>query len=266
MLTHALVVARKELVDHCRDSRSIVSALLYSLMGPAVLLLIMLARGAGASAAQEGQPWHVMAAVFALMAAFTGAMGPAMDMIAGERERRTLLPLVLSSPSRRAVIVGKWIAASAFAAAGLATNLLGFVVVFALASKPAALVPWLLAAPALVSLALLAAALETLVATCCRSTKEANTYLSLLVFITMGVAMWLAFRPDAGEAWLRVTPLAGHQDVLTLAFGGISPPAVQVVLVAVQSSLLAAATAASTLLVLAAAWTFFEREEMIYGG
>jgi ABC-type Na+ efflux pump permease subunit len=108
MLTHALVIARKELVDHLRDARSIVSVVLYSLMGPAVVLLAMTAQASGEATVSRGGRWAIMAAVFALMAAFTGAMAPAMDMFAGERERRSLLPLVLSSSSRRVVFVGKW--------------------------------------------------------------------------------------------------------------------------------------------------------------
>jgi sodium transport system permease protein len=261
MLTNALVIARKELVDHFRDTRSILSAALYSLMGPAVVLLALVARASGTVEPGGQERWSVMAAVFALMAAFTGGMAPSMDMIAGERERRTLLPLIISAPSRRAVVVGKWMAASVLAAGGLVTNLLGFVLVFTIVSRPAAL-PWLAAAPALLSLVLLVAALETLVSTLCRSAKEANAYLSILMFTTMGFAMWLAFRPNDPYGWLRVTPVAGHQALLAHAFNGGAPSVVDAAL-ALQ---LAIVTIASTVVVLSAAATLFEREEIAYGG
>jgi sodium transport system permease protein len=261
MLTQALIIARKELVDHLRDRRAIGSSSLHALMGPAVILLALAARGEG-----NGRPWNVMAAVFALMAVFTGAMGPATDMIAGERERHTLLPLIVSTSSRSQVIVGKWMAATMFGMLGLVTNLLGFVGVFWIYSSPPSPRAWLPIVPALLSFALLAGAVETLVSAFCRSSKEANTYLSMLMFLTMGFAMWMAFRPDISSSWVNVMPVAGQQRLLELAFGGETPSSIHSAVITVQSSLLALATVATTVVVLAFTWAVFEREEAAYGG
>ena len=267
MLSQSLIVARKELLDHARDVRSVASAALYALMGPAVVLIVLIARTQQDSGASAGQPWSTMAAVFALMTAFTGAMAVATDLIAGERERRSLLPLLVSSCSRVDLIAGKWLAASVFALGGLFVSVLAFGLVFASAGLPS-LPPLsiLLMAPAFVTLAMLAAAVEILISTTCRNVKEANTYLSMLVFVAMGVAMWLAFRPDAAQGWWRTVPLLGQQRLLELGFSAGASSSWQSALVAIQSVLLTFTTAAFTVLALAVTWSVFRRDEAVYGG
>ena len=79
-----MTVALKELRDHRRDRRSLVSAALYSLMGPIVILLV----AQSPLATTGGAPLLLsMMTVFALVAAFTGGMFIALDATAGERER-----------------------------------------------------------------------------------------------------------------------------------------------------------------------------------
>ena len=49
-----------------------------------------------------------------------------MDSIAGERERRSLLPLLMRPVTMLDVLLGKWLAVAVFSVAGLARNVLGF--------------------------------------------------------------------------------------------------------------------------------------------
>src|ERR1039458_3641612 len=49
-----------------------------------------------------------MMSVFTLVAAFVGGMNVAMDTVAGERERQSLLPLLMNRVRRREIVVGKW--------------------------------------------------------------------------------------------------------------------------------------------------------------
>jgi ABC-type Na+ efflux pump permease subunit len=72
-------------------------------------------------------------------------MNVAMDTVAGERERRSLLPLLLNPVSRRSVVLGKWLAVSFFALAGLIVNVLGFLLGIGmfLVFSPAARQAWL---------------------------------------------------------------------------------------------------------------------------
>ena len=74
-----MTVALKEIRDHRRDRRSLVSAALYSLMGPVVILLVT----QSPAAAKGGAPLLLtMTTVFALVSAFTGGMLLAMDATA----------------------------------------------------------------------------------------------------------------------------------------------------------------------------------------
>src|SRR4051794_2716975 len=118
MPAQCIIVARKELMDHLRDVRSLISAGLYALMGPFVVLIVARAvRGAN-------QPMLAgMMSVFTLVSAFVGGMYVAMDMTAGERERRSLLPLLMNPITRLDLMIGKWLATSVFAVAGLLTTL-----------------------------------------------------------------------------------------------------------------------------------------------
>jgi sodium transport system permease protein len=259
MLKSAWVVAQKELVDHLRDGRALVSTAMYTLMGPLVVGLVVFAIGSAGNGA-GAQIFPVMASVFALVAAFSGSMSMTIDMIAGERERRSLLPLLMNSVSRSEIILGKWLAASVFAVAGLFLNLLAFLAVLAFASarEGSAELVLLSMSPALVALGLGAAALQILVSTMCRNLKEANTYLSMLIFAIMALGMWLAFRPQSAEDWWFLAPIVGQQVLLQLGFATGELPVL-------GSLVLAAVTAASAFLALVYAGKLMKRDAVVYG-
>jgi ABC-type Na+ efflux pump permease subunit len=94
-----ITIARKEVVDGLRDVRSVMASLFYALMGPAVVGLVAMATRANAKPEAESAVLTGMMAIFTLVSAFVGGMNVAMDTVAGERERRSLLPL-LSIQSR----------------------------------------------------------------------------------------------------------------------------------------------------------------------
>ena len=259
MFHRILIVAGQEIISGLRDSRSLVSALLYALMGPGVVFMVSLAsagKGQGSGAVLTG-----MMSVFTLVAAFVGGMSVAMDVVAGERERRSLLPLLLNPISRRELLAGKWLAVSFFCIAGLLINLIGFAAVFtASGSKPrgdaGSLV--LMLAAGLIPLSLLASALELAISTVCRATKEAHTYLSLLVFLPMALGIFVVFFPQAAQAWSRVIPLLGQQwQIETWMKGGAVPVA--------QALMLAMVTGAAITGVLLAAANRLERDDVVYG-
>ena len=211
-----LIVARKEILDHARDGRALISAAFYALMGPIVVLMVSVATGFS----KDGAAMLLsMMSVFALVATFIGGMNVAMESIAGERERRSLLPLLLNPIETLEVIIGKWLAIGFYAVCGLAVNLLGCSAVLAIARLP---MPRTFAVVVfgLVPLALLAAAVELLISTYCRNVKEAHTYLSLVVFVPMGVGMFLVFSPHVLGTWWFLFPIAGQQSLLSLSMRG----------------------------------------------
>jgi sodium transport system permease protein len=249
MLSQPLIVARKEIQDHLRDTRSVISSLFYALMGPMVVGMVSIAmRGQKAS-----EVLFSMMAVFALVAGFVGGMNVAIDAIAGERERRSLLPLLMNPLLRRDVIIGKWLAISLFAVAGLVLNLLGFALVVSF--SPARL---LIVAFTLIPLALFAAALELLISTSCHNIKEAHTYLSLIIFVPMGIGMFLVFFPHMARAWMFL-PVAGQQLLIELVAKGGE-------LSLLSFSLLTLTTLAFAAATLAIAAHLLQRDDVVYGG
>jgi len=227
---------------------------MYALMGPAVISMVSMAVHA------DGVLIGMMS-VFTLVAAFVGGMNVAMDTVAGERERQSLLPLLMNPVRRREIVLGKWLAVGLFSAAGLILNLAGFAIVFASAGVhlPVGAPRLLLAlAAGILPLALLAASLQLLISTVCRAAKEAQTYLSMLVFLPMGLGMFQVFFPAAARGWFAFLPVMGQQLQLErwLQRGGPSfGPA----------AALGCFTAALALLVLEVAANRLHRDEIVYG-
>lgn len=258
MLNPTLIVARKEALDSLRDTRSVVSSLMYALMGPAVVFMVSMA------ARVDGVLIGMMS-VFTLVAAFVGGMNVAMDTVAGERERQSLLPLLMNPIRRREIVLGKWLAAGLFSAAGLILNLAGFAIVFVGAGvhlSVGALRLVLAVAAAVLPLALLAASLQLAISTVCRSAKEAQAYLSMLVFLPMGLGMFQVFFPAAARGWFAFLPVMGQQLQLERWIkGGAGGSACQLV----PAAALGCFTAARALLVLEVAANRLHRDEIVYG-
>jgi len=251
MLTPTLIIARKEAVDSLRDTRSVISSLIYALMGPAVVFMVSMA--VRVDAVLIG-----MISVFTLVAAFVGGMNVAMDTVAGERERQSLLPLLMNPVRRRDILLGKWLAVGLFSLGGLILNLLGFAIVFARAGMH---LPWLAVAAGILPLALLAASLQLLISTVCRAVKEAQTYLSMLVFLPMGLGLFQVFSP-AAHGWFALLPVVGQQLQLERWLkGGTGGFAGQFV----PAAVLGCFTAALALLVLEVAANRLHRDEIVYG-
>ena len=249
MLNQILTVAAKELLDGWRDRRAMVSAALYCLMGPGVVSMV----GLTVRESHDGQPVLIaMMSVFTLVAAFSGGMNVALDCIAGERERRSLIPLLMHPVTRLDLLLGKWLAVAAFSSAGLAINLLGFVALFHRVPPPAV-------AACLIPLALLAAAMEIWVSTLCRGVKEAHTYLSMLVFLPMLVGMFMVFSPVAGHGWWKFLPVAGQQTLLDAGMRGAKLDPMAMLFLSFGTVILAG-------MALLAAADRMEQDDVVYGG
>jgi sodium transport system permease protein len=201
---------------------------------------------------QDGSPVILgMLSVFALVSSFIGGVDIAMDSTAGERERQSLLPLLLNPVRRSSVVLGKWIAVTVFALASLALNCAGLILVLAwaspatLASHAPRLAAWI--AFGLVPLAGLGAACNLLVAAMCRSTKEAHSALRFLAFVPMIVGLFLVFFPAAiGRTWF-VLPIAGQQALIGMA-GHPVPLGGAAILALVTTAAVAPALAGAVLL------------------
>jgi sodium transport system permease protein len=216
-----MTVAVKEIRDHGRDRRSLMSAALYSFMGPVVILLV----AQSSAASKGGAPLLLsMMSVFALVSAFTGGMFLALDATAGERERGSLVPLLLNPVLPLQLVAGKWIAVAAFGVAGLVLNLVGFTAVFEWSRiTPPNGTTWpfvLWVVCGLVPLALLGAALHILTGTASRTLKDAQARLSIVTLVPMMTGMFLVFFPDTIGRWWFAMPVIGQQALFGEALRG----------------------------------------------
>ncbi|MGB9589332.1 MAG: ABC transporter permease [candidate division WOR-3 bacterium] len=154
---------------------------------------------------------------------FTGGMYPAMDLVAGERERHTM-EILLSAPVSRGVIVSSKISAVALSA--LVTGLLnlasyGLCFMFLgdlvpelnelTAEMPMSLAGFLVLITSVFPLAVFAASLEVALASYAKSYREAQTYLTPLSLIVIFPAMASMF-PGA-----HMTPLGALVPVYNTA-------------------------------------------------
>jgi sodium transport system permease protein len=205
----------------------------------------------------------LMLPIFLLVSAFVGGMGVAADMTAGERERGSLESLLIHPVSRRALIAGKWAAASALCLATVTLTLATSQAVLRHPRIQALDLPvglsggdvtamWLVMAP----LALAVAAVQILIALFAKTYKEAQTQLSLLIFLPMIPGFLFAFGSIDAAPWMKWTPVLGQHLLIVDILRGHSPGAASTL--AVGSLTLWAGAAA-----LAAAASLLDRESIV---
>lgn len=163
-----------------------------------------------------------MLPIFLLTAAFVGGMNVAIDTTAGERERGTLEGLLMRPVPRWGLAVGKWLAAAVLNGAVVTLTLLIAGWVLRGERLQALEVPLglggretLLILAALLPLAAFAPALQMLVAIFARTFKEAQTYLSLLLFVPVLPGFLLAFDALEPAPWMGLVPIIAQQLAIT---------------------------------------------------
>lgn len=203
--------------------------------------------------------------IFLLMAAFVSAMNIAIDTTAGERERGSLEPLLVHAISRTDLVAGKWMAAVLFNALGMGLTLLvSFLVLrwdrLEKLDVPVALSPGdaLRLFVLLLPLTLFAPALQMLISLFARSFKEAQTYLSLLIFLPVIPGFLFSFQRLDTEPWMRAVPVLAEQVLIgDLLRGQAIGPAVQLIA--------AGATLLATMLCLAVTARMLRHERIVLG-
>ncbi len=200
-----------------------------------------------------------------LITVFVGGLQIAIDSTAGERERGSLEPLLINPVSLLSFVGGKWGASVVFAwaCALLATGMLLAVLEYSPLQRvgldldlgPPEITRILAAA---LPLAPLASGLQMSVATLARSYKEAQTYVSFLMFVPMAPLMFSIGAPVERALWKLAVPVLGQHVLITSALEG-KPFAPLDFFVAA-----AAALAAAAVFVYLTA-RLFRREAIVFG-
>lgn len=169
---------------------------------------------------------------FALLSVAVGAMYSCIDATAGERERKSLEPLLMTPTSSWALATGKWLAASLMSVLTCAVTLLilrqafEFIPLESL-DVDASLDFWQLATMlgSLLPLALLMSAAQLVLATFARSYREAQTYLSTFMMLPMTPAYLYDHESGAPALWMYATPALGQylQSYATLRGEALEP-------------------------------------------
>ena len=164
---------------------------------------------------------------FFILGVFIGGMALAIDTTAGERERQSLEPLLVNPVARGGLLAGKLGATAAFAL----TTLLLSIAAFSLAGRflPtqklgmslelgvhfAALTLFVM-----LPLVVVLASLQTLAAAFAKSFREAQTYLSLLMFVPVIPTLLLSLFPLKTQTWMYAVPLMGQQVTIVRLLRG----------------------------------------------
>lgn len=204
--------------------------------------------------------------VVMMTAVFYGGFYLAVDATAGERERKSLEPLLLNPVPRGEFVMGKFLAVFAFTllATFLATAL--FLVLLGIPqvqqfTNIQLTVGWgviLAAVGLIIPVAFMAVALEMLVASYARSVKEAQTYTQLIAFAGFLPSLFLSVLPIRPQDWMYLIPTIGQLYFITDMSRGLPLDTMQVAL----CSLLTAAIGAAALL---ATMRLYNREQIILG-
>ncbi len=201
---------------------------------------------------------------FIIFAIFNGAAPIVNDTTAGERERQSLEPLLINPVPRRNFVWGKLLAAFPFSLASLAITLVGFGVVFNVLPVEEylgiriGLNPLTLLLIFLICLPIifLASAIQMLVASFAKSTKEAGTYLPFIALVPSLPGLALAFFPVKPDLWTMLIPTFGQQ-LLINQFMRLEPISLM------NAALSSLVTLLLSLLITLIAIRLYEREQIV---
>jgi sodium transport system permease protein len=130
-----------------------------------------------------------------MMWLIAGAIQPAVDLTAGEKERGTMETLLISPAERTEIVAGKFLATTAFAFASVVWNVLWLygaaLVIGAVFGFPILNLPGLVGCVIVgIPLAMLFSAVCLALGVFARSTKEGQYYLMPLLLMAMPLAFW----------------------------------------------------------------------------
>jgi len=186
-------------------------------LSPGTAWPISVARRDQATAQARGVLMFNMLPYFFVITIFLGGMYLAIDLTAGERERQSLEPLFANPVPRWKILAGKLAAICTFSCISLLITLAAFAVLgpfvpvdklgmeLNLGAHFAGTV-FLLMLP----LVMLIAALQTMVAAFAKSYREAQMYVSLLMFVPIVPSLLMVAFPIKAKAWMFAVPLLGQ--------------------------------------------------------
>lgn len=235
-------------------------------ISPEVIHAVQIKKADVATPQSQALIFLSMLPYFIIFAIFNGAAPIVTDATAGERERGSLEPLLINPVKRGNVALGKALAAIPFTLINLFITLAGFAAIFAILPVEKLLGIQIgfnigtLVAVFLVCLpiTLLACAVETLIASFAKTTKEAGSYLPFVSLIPSLPGIALAFLPVKPALWTMLIPTFGQQILINQFLRAEPISAINILISALATLLLTAA-------LMFAAIKLYEGERIIRG-
>ena len=237
-------------------------------ISPAISSAVVIERVSVAAQTAQGGASIVLnlLPVVMMTAAFYGGFYLAVDTTAGERERKSLEPLLLNPVPRWEFLLGKFLAVFAFT---LLATFLATAFFLLLLGIPQVQdftdirldVGWdviLTAVALMIPVAFMAVALQMLVASYARSVKEATTYASLIAIAGFMPSLFLSVLPIRPQEWMYLIPTVGQLYFITDTARGLPLDWAMVFLCS-------AITLGIGIAALAAAMRFYNQERILLG-
>lgn len=201
-----------------------------------------------------------------MITAFSGGMHLAIDSTAGEKERKSLEPLLISPVPRWQIMSGKMLATIVFGFASLALTLLSFRIVLPymptgslgidLTLEPKTVLGILMVVG---PVSVLAAALLTMLATFAKSFREAQSYMGLVILIPMVPSILFMANPVKPETWMMSIPLFSQNLLIGEFVRGEAVPSLWLMMSM-------GGTMAIGLILAAFAATLFNKPRVVFSG
>ena len=186
---------------------------------------------------QSGALVLFLVAYYGLFASVMGGMAVALDTTAGERERQSLEPLLMTPARPAEIVTGKWLAVCAFNALVVTLTLTGFYLTLKFAPLPPVGVPFLFGsrefarfALVLVPMVLMLPAILLYVGSRARAYKEAQANVSVLLFVVSLIPMIQLFMQRREPGWLMLVPVSAQYSLLNTSLRGEAPALSQLAL------------------------------------
>jgi len=196
-------------------------------LSPTILKPLALAERDQSTAQSRASNLFSMLPYFFILGGFIGGMALAIDTTSGERERQSLEPLLANPVPRWQILGGKLAATTTFAITSVLLSIIAFAAVGQFLPTEKLGITLTIGLRFVTStvfvmlpLAALLATLQTLVAAFAKSYREAQTYVSLLMFVPVIPTLLLSILPFKTLPWMYAVPLLSQQVIITRLLRG----------------------------------------------
>ncbi|HHW01143.1 MAG TPA: ABC transporter permease [Clostridiaceae bacterium] len=164
-----------------------------------------------------------------------GGIPAATDLVAGEKERNTFEPLLTTKPDRASILMGKYLTVTLFSFVSIVAIGMGFVIGYIINPNSitmgtgeqltgASIPPLALVLSILITviLGMMFAGIQIALSAYARSFKEAQTYLSFLIFAAMIPAYATMFTQPADiKVYVFLIPILNTISAFKMVLGGV---------------------------------------------